>query len=365
MWKTGYVGLFRAKPAPAFGVSDIKAAAGGAGRPGAFSSYSVGAGTERALSIPTVSRAVGLITSTIAGLDLKQYTLQWDPSREEYERMYVPGESWFTRPDPNVTRNFVMSATVKDLMLVGRAFWYVTSRYSTGFPASFMWLPAHQVTTTDQPGPEWFGPSKDLYFNGVELPAENVVQFLSPLDGILWTGARAIDIAYRLDEAAKRFASTEIAAGYLQQKDGEPMAGDELSELAGAWADARSSRAIGALNQHVEWREFKSNPATLQLMEGRQHAALELSRVCQVPAWLVAISVGGMTYQNSQQARTDLIMFGASPFINAIQETLSLDSVTPKGRHVEFDVERYLEGAELGTEIPVEGPVGETADDQI
>ena len=357
------MGLFRTKPAPAFGVSEVKAAAGGAGRPGAFSSYSVGAGTERALSIPTVNRAVGLITSTIAGLDLKQYTLAWDTGSEEYERIYVPGESWFTRPDPNVTRNFIMSATVKDLMLIGRAFWYVTSRYSTGFPASFMWLPADQVSTLDQAGPEWFGPSNDIQFNGVDLDPNNVVQFLSPLDGILWTGGRAIDIAHRLDEAAKRFASTEIAAGYLQQKDGEPMAGDELSELAGAWAEARSTRAIGALNQHVEWVEFKSNPATLQLMEGRQHAALELSRVCQVPAWLVGLSVGGMTYQNSQQARTDLIMFGASPFINCIQETLSLDTVTPKGRHVEFDVQRYLEGADIMHDVPVEGPIGEPAND--
>jgi len=358
------VGLFRTKPAPAFGVSEVKAAAGGAGRPGAFSSYSVGAGTERALSIPTVNRAVGLITSTIAGLDLKQYTMQWDPGLEKYERIYVPGESWFTRPDPTVTRNFIMSATVKDLMLNGRAFWYVTSRYSTGFPASYIWLPSEQVNTLDQAGPEWFGMSDDIQFNGVELPTENVVQFLSPLDGILWTGSRAIDIAHRLDEAAKRFASAEIAAGYLQQKDGsEPMSGDELSELAAAWADARSSRSIGALNQYVEFREFDSNPSTLQLMEGRQHAALELSRVCQVPAWLVGLSVGGMTYQNSQQARTDLIMFGASPFINCIQETLSLDTITPKGRHVCFDVQRYLEGAELGGPITVESEMEEYVND--
>ena len=85
--------------------------------------------------------------------------------------------------------------------------------------------------------------------------------------------------------------------------------------------------------------------------------------MCQVPAWLVSISVGGMTYQNSQQARTDLIMFGASPFINCIQETLSLDTVTPKGRHVEFDVQRYLEGADIMHDIPVEGPIGEPAND--
>lgn len=352
------MGLFRTKPAPAFGVSDVKAAAGGAGRPGTFSTYTVGAASERALSIPTVNRAVGLITSTIAGLDIRTYTLQWDPGAEDYERIYVPGESWMTRPDPNMTRNFMMANLVRDLMLWGRGFWWVASRYSTGFPASFMWLPADQVTTTDQAGPEWFGPSNEIWFNGAEIDPNNVVQFLSPLNGILWTGNRAIDIAYRLDEAAKRFASNEISAGYLQQKDGsEPMAAHELSELAAAWAQARQTSSIGALNQFVEWREFKSNPSTLQLMEGRQHAALELSRVCQVPAWLVGLSVGGMTYQNSQQARTDLILFGAMPYIQCIQETLSLDSVVAKGKHVELDVDQYIAGKELLGDIPVEAPM--------
>jgi phage portal protein BeeE len=357
------VGLFRTKKeSPAFGSSEVKAAAGSAGRPGLWQTYTVGAGTARALSIPTVSRAVGLITSTIAGLDLRTYTLQWDPEQERYERIYIEGESWMTRPDPKVTRNFMISGTVKDLMLHGRSFWYITTRYSTGFPASFVHLPIDNVNTPDEAGPEWFGPAQEISFNGVDLDPANVVQFLSPLDGILWTGARSIDIAYRLDEAAKRFASTEIAAGYLQQTDGsESLSGEELSELAQAWATARQTRAVGALNNSVRWEEFKSNPATLQLMEGRQHAALELSRICQVPAWLVGLSVGGMTYQNSQQARTDLILFGAMPFIRCIEETLSLDTIMPRGRHVEFDVDAYIAGAELTSDIPIEEPVAQEA----
>ena len=340
------MGLFRTKAAPAFGVSDVKAAAGSAGRLGTLSSYAVGSGVERALSLPTVSRAVGLITSTIASLDLRTYTLQWDPGTERYEKIYVPGESWFTRPDPRNTRNFIISATVKDLMLRGRAFWYVTSRYATGFPASFQWLPADQVTTPDQAGPEWFSTAQEIYFDGVEVDAANVVQFLSPLDGILWTGARAIDIAHKLDESARRFATNEIAAGYLQQKEGgEALAGHELSELAAAWAQARQNSAIGALNQHVEFIEFKSNPNVLQITEGRTLAALDLARVCQVPPWLVGVAVSSFTYQNAQQARQDLLTFGASPFLTCLSETLSGDNVIAKGKHVEFDTEAFVKTA--------------------
>lgn len=358
------MGLFRSKQhAPALGVSEpVKAAAGSAGRPGLWQTYTVGADVSRALSIPTVSRAVGLITSTIGGLDFKTYTLQWDPGTESYERIYIQGESWMTRPDPTVTRNFLISATVKDLMLRGRAFWYITSRYSTGFPASFTWLPADNVTTADQAGPEWFGPSKEIAFNGVDLDPDNVVQFLSPLDGMLWTGSRSIDIAYKLDEAARRFAQNDIPSGYLQQKDNsEPLSGEELTDLAQAWATARQNRAVGALNNSVEWVEARANPSNLQLMEGRQHAALELARVCQVPPWLVGVAVGGMTYQNSQQARTDLILFGAMPYIRCIEETLSLDTIMPRGRHVEFDVDAYIAGNEIAGDIPVEAPMNQEA----
>jgi len=120
------------------------------------------------------------------------------------------------------------------------------------------------------------------------------------------------------------------------------MGGDELAELASAWSTARSANAIGALNQYVKFVEFDSDPSKLQLHEGREHAALELSRVANVPAYLVGIPTGGMTYQNAQQARQDLYLFGAKPFICAIEETLSLDTVTPRGRHVRFDVDDYL-----------------------
>ena len=326
---------FASAPTP-----EVRAAAGGASQIGALYSYSVGAGVERALSVPTISRARDLIASMIGSLDLRQFTLQW--TGERYEELAIPGESWFTRPDPRVTRNFIMANTFSDLFFYGRAFWHVRTRYSNGFPASFEWLPAGSTTTTDQSGPQWFGISNQVYFNGIQVPTEDLVQFISPINGLLYYGSRVIDIAIRLDTAARRFASNEIAAGYLQQKDGEPMSGDELAELAAAWSTARSNNAIGALNQYVNYVQFDTDPSKLQLTEGREHAALELARMANIPPYMVGIATGGMTYMNAQQARQDLYLFGAKAFISCIEETLSLDTVVPRGRHVRFDVGRYL-----------------------
>jgi len=330
----------KVKAAPAMGSAPI-AAASGAPQPGNFLGYSVGASEEAALSVPTVARAISLLSTVAATLNLRTYTLQWTGQR--YEKLYVEGEAWMTRPDPRTTRNFIMAKTARDLILYGRAFWLITSRYSTGFPAAFQWLPANLCTTPDNAPPEWFGPAEKVDFNGLPLDVGNLVQFHSGSQGIIYQGARAIQIALRLDQAAERFASNEIAAGYLQQKGGEPMSGEELAEMAAAWAANRRTNSIGALNEHVAFESYDVDPSKLQLVEGREYQTKELSRLMDIPAYLLAIDQSGMTYANAQQARQDLILFGARPILYAMQERLSMPDVVARGKHVEFALDEYLQ----------------------
>ena len=325
--------------APAYNSAPLGAAAG-ASQIGQFYSYSVGAFEEAALSVPTIARAVSLLSTVVGTLDMKSYVLQWNG--EEYEKIYVEGESWMTRPDPKVTRNFIMAKTAKDLILYGRAFWAVTSRYSTGFPATFQWLPANLVQSPNNAPPEWFGPADELEFNGLPLDPSNVIQFLNGNLGVVYSGRRAIQISLKLDQSAERFASNEIAAGYLQQRGGEPMSGEELGEMAAAWAANRRTNAIGALNEFVTFQSFDQDPSKLQLVEGREYQTKELSRLMDIPAYLLAIDQSGMTYANAQQARQDLLLFGARPLLHAIEERLSMDDVLPRGRHTQFDLDEYV-----------------------
>ena len=358
--------LFRRKvEAPAFASAPVGAAAG-ASQIGQFYSYSVGASEEAALSVPTISRAVSLLTTVVGTLDLKSYVLQW--SGEEYEKIWVQGETWMSRPDPSVPRQWIMGKTARDLIMYGRAHWAVTSRYSTGFPATFQWLPANMVSSEKMPAsPEWFGMPTDLEFNGMPLDVSNVITFLSPNQGIIYSGRRAVQIALRLDQAAERFAATEIAAGYLQQtSNSEPMSSEELGELAAAWSNARRVSAIGALNSAVEWKEFSSDPSKLQLVESRKYAALEMARLLDIPGYLLGIDQSGMTYQNAQQSRQDLILFGARPVLHSIEERLSMNDVLPNGRHVQFDVEEYLEQFMVESpEIAREAPAPDLPEDEM
>ena len=134
------------------------------------------------------------------------------------------------------------------------------------------------------------------------------------------------------------------------------MSSEDLGELAASWANARRTSSIGALNEFVEWHEFSSDPSKLQLVEAREFASLELARCANIPPYMVGIGTTGMTYNNAQQARQDLYLFGAKPFIDCIQETLSMNQILPRGRHVKFDLESYLSDAHITPEIEVEPP---------
>jgi phage portal protein BeeE len=172
-----------------------------------------------------------------------------------------------------------------------------------------------------------------------------------------------VQCAIRLDQAAERFASNEIAAGYLQQTGGEPMSSEELGELAASWSSSRRENAIGALSEGITFTEFDSDPSKLQLVEGREYSAKDISRLMDIPAYLLAVDQSGMTYANAQQSRQDLIEFGARPLLHAIAERLSMDDVLPRGRHVEFDTETYI--GDMDTHVMPDGSIMENEEVEL
>ena len=339
----GLFGRKETKPRMASVDAGVKAAAGGVSMIGDYYAYTVGAFENLALTLPTVSRSSDLMSSLIGELELKHYTRQW--TGERYEEIYLPNEPWMDQLDPTVPQQFVLANLFRDLWFYGRAFLWISSRRADdNRPASFQWLPASNIATPNQNGPQYFAMPDAIEFNGVTLDPANVVTFLSPSVGLVWTGNRAVSIALHLDQFADRMATQEQVPGYLQQRGGETMSGDELTDLAQAWAELRKDGStVGALNDYVEFIEYKKDPGEVNAAQ-RQYQALELARLCSVPAYLVNAPTPGasMTYQNAQQARQDLWIFGASQYARAISARLSMNDILPRGRFVEFDYEEAL-----------------------
>lgn len=350
------MGLFSRQAKPAFAAApderpSVKAAAGAASQIDNYLGYVQDYSRAEAIQNPTISRSRDLIVSFVSGLSFEHYAEQW--VGDDYEEVAIPLESWMKTPDPNVTRQFLLGWTVDDLYFHSRAYWYVTSRSATtGKPLTFQWLPAADVEVLDMSGPVYPAPSKNLRFLGFELNPRDVIQFLSPIQGLLSMGWRSIQISNRLDNAAMRFATNEITAGYLQQTPGsEPMQPEDLAELAAAWSAARKRNAIGALNASVTWHEFQSDPSKLQLVEARTHQIRELANVGNVPGYLVGAPSGsGMTYQNAQESQKALYWYGAKPYIDTISQRLSMDDVLPRGRFVRLDVDDFIDVQEMPEE---------------
>jgi len=315
---------------------------GGANMIGQYYSYIEGPARNRAMSVPTVSRARDLMASVIGCMSLKMYTEMWNGS--EMEKMPLAPRTWLRRIDPTLPNNFVLSWLFDDLFFFGRAFLYITSRTADGYPASFTRLPAAMVQTLDQAGPVWFAPSKQIIFQGGELDANDVVQFLSPIQGIIYMSEQAVATALKLEAARYRNSSSAIPAGILRQTGGEPLSGQELADLAASFNLARETNQTAALNEFVTYTETLTSPDKMLLIDSAEFQAMEMARLCNIPPYLAGISVGSYSYQSSAESRMDLWTFGVRAYADCIAGTLSQNNILPNGTYVEFDVEGYLKG---------------------
>ena len=315
---------------------------GGAGMIGQYYSYVEGDARNRAISVPTISRARDLMASVLGCMSLKMYTEIWNGN--EMEKLPLAPRTWLRRIDPAVPNNFLLSFLFDDLFFYGRAFLYVTSRTADGFPASMTRLPAAMCQTLDQSGPVWFAPSKQVVFQGAELDPNDVIQFLSPIQGIIYMSTQSVATALKLEAARYRNASSAIPAGVLRQTGGEPLSAQELADLAGAFNAARETNQTAALNEFVTYTETLTSPDKMLLIDSAEFQAMEMARLCNIPPYLAGISVGSYSYQSSSEARMDLWTFGAKAYAECIASTLSMNNVLPNGTYVEFDVEKYLSG---------------------
>jgi hypothetical protein len=326
-----------------------KAAAAGAGVSafatsmiGKYYTYQEGEARNRAMQVPAISRARDLHASILSAMPLKMYREQWDETAAEMQYIDIAPRSWLRRPDPQIPYETLIAWTFDDLFFFGRAFWYVTSRTADGFPASFTRLPAGSITTDDQVGPVWYAPSNEVYFQGGKLDSANLVQFISPVQGAIYSSEQAIATALKIEDARFRNANSAIPSGVLSQVGGEPLSADELADLAAQFNAARLTNQTCALNEFLKYEATTATPDKMMLHESAQFSALQMAQICNIPPYLLGVPTGSYAYTNSRESRWDLWLFGTKIYAECIASTLSANSVLPNGTYVEFDTDEYL-----------------------
>jgi phage portal protein BeeE len=309
---------------------------------GQYYSYVEGDARNRAMQVPAISRARDLHASVISAMPLKMYRESWNETEAEMDYIDIAPRSWLRRPDPQIPYETLMAWTFDDLFFFGRAFWYVLSRTADGFPASFTRLPAGSITTQDQDGPVWYAPSKEVFFQGGQIDPANLVQFISPIQGAIYSSEQAIATALKIEDARYRNANTAIPSGILKQTGGEPLSAQELADLAAAFNAARLTNQTAALNEFLSYESTTATPDRMMLIESAQFSALQMAQICNIPPYLLGVPTGSYAYTNSRESRVDLWLYGTKTYAECIASTLSGNSVLPVGTYVEFDFEEYL-----------------------
>ena len=322
---------------------------------GQYYAYYEGDARNRANSIPTLSRARDLLASVISSTSLEMYNEVWNDVDKEMECVTIAPRSWLRQPDPTIPYSTLMAWTLDDLLYYGRAFWYITSRTADGFPASFTRLPAGSVNTQDQAGPVWYAPSKEVYFQGGMIDPNDLVQFISPVQGIVYQSQTAIETALRVEQSRYRNAQSALPSGILSQTGGEPLSAQELADIATAFNTARLSNQTAALNEFLKYDETKALPDNMLMIESADFSGKEMCRLGNIPFYLAGFDIGSYQYTTSAGAREDLYLFGARQYLDCVSQTLSMNNVLPRGTYVRFDIDSYLESM-MSEEMPTETP---------
>jgi phage portal protein BeeE len=174
------------------------------------------------------------------------------------------------------------------------------------------------------------------------------------------TGARAVEIALRVEESRLRASQSVLPSGYLKQTGGEPLSAQELSDLAAQFNLARTSgNNTAALNEFLEYVPTQATPDKMLMIESADYSARDLGRILGVPSYLLSVSIGAYSYQSSQQSRIDLWTYACKALADCITETLSSDNVLPHGTMVCFDTDDFLAEAYMSGDMP-EDRINET-----
>jgi hypothetical protein len=296
-----------------------------------------------ALSIPAVKQCRDLIVGAAVQMAVYRH--------RSGDR--IPNGKLLTQPDPDTTWARTLAGTIEDMIYDGIGYWLVlardgqsSERNPDGLPVRARWIPSCDVTPKLSPDAGSYSRLEGYQIAGIEgiVATENVVRFESPLPAVLVVGADAIENALALEDAARRFSEVTIPAGTLTN-EGAELSEEEAEAVVDRFEQQRREHGVAFL-QGLTYAREQLTAEDLQLVAARAHTATEMARLHNMPVAQVAASPSGggsvLLYANVGSNLALMVSNAVAPYLSAIEQTLSLPTVTPEGQAVAFDVPAFL-----------------------
>jgi hypothetical protein len=276
-----------------------------------------------AIALPPVARARDILTATLARCPLDAY-------RDDVKLTGTDAPTWTYRTDGRVSPYHRMLWTVDDLLFTGWSLW-ARANDSDGF----------MVDAERVPVEDWdFTADGTITVHGAEVNAADVVLIPGPHEGILERNGRAIRAAGALDRAYLSTARNPTPDLELHQTGGIQLDREEITTLLNDWRTARQADggSVAYTPETIEARVHGKSAETL-LIDGRNAAAVDMARICDVPAALVDATNAGasLTYETTAGRNLEFLDYGVELYLAPIEARLSMDDVVPRGQRIAFD----------------------------
>lgn len=296
-----------------------------------FSPYEFAAiDLDSALQVPTVARCDQLLTGVIGGIPLELKNKKTGAKVTEQPL-------WIEQPDIRQPRSVTMAYTARALRFHAVAYWEVTAVYADdGRPARFAWVNNSRVV------PQYNAKNTEILHytvDGTKRPNDGVsslITFQSLLPGVLNSGARTIRASLDLEKAAAVAAATPMATTVIKNSGADLPEAQVLGILA-AWKSARQKNSTAYLTSTLEASNVGFSPKDMMYNEAKQFLSTEICRLMNMPAYMASADANAsMTYQNILDARKELFAYSLAPFVNAIEDRLSMNDITNSQNYVKF-----------------------------
>jgi hypothetical protein len=288
----------------------------------------------RAIRIPAMRRGRQIIAGTIGGLPLQALRPGAGGQLEVVERGATA--TLLGQLDPRTTRQWTLTWTVDDLLFGGLSWWRKLTVDADGWPLTVERLAPGRVTIS----------GRQAYVDGQPVEDAELIRFDGPDDGVLSEGRESLQTCLLLEAAARRNATGLPPMDILRPAEGaSDLTETEARELLDEWRTLRAENGTGWLNRAVEHETVGFDAKAAQLIETRQHQAVEVARMLNLDAQeLNAPAATGMTYTNTEAKRRDLLDLSLAPYMSAITQRVGMPDVTPRGQVVRLDTTGFLRG---------------------
>lgn len=303
---------------------------------------------ERAMTVPGVFKARGIILSLVADLPLRAY--RYD------QRLAFEEQPGFLYRSPGIIGpRKRMENTIDDLIFYPFSLWQVVRGAEDGGRRPILEA-AHVPYNSWEIDPDT-GTIMVSDVDGNLVPAndDEVILFVGPSEGLLRHGARSVAGAASLESTWVDRARTPAPLTELHLTDNTQLDDPEAIATRDAWAAARRARngAVALTPSNVEVIDHGTADAAL-FIEGRNSSRLDMAAFFVLPgsALDATTSTASLTYSTQQGTRTEISDVTIPYWIRSIEDRLSQDDIVPRGQTVRFDTS-YLATA-TPTQTPLE-----------